>query len=54
MRAHSIVHGVTLAESHASAVRPAELIVSAVTASQTVAAARLARAPCNRALSFST
>ena len=39
MRAHSLVHGVTLAESPASATRWAELTVSAVTASQTVAAA---------------
>jgi 3-hydroxyisobutyrate dehydrogenase-like beta-hydroxyacid dehydrogenase len=39
MRAHAVEHGVTLADSHASAVRRAELVVSAVTASQTVAAA---------------
>jgi 3-hydroxyisobutyrate dehydrogenase-like beta-hydroxyacid dehydrogenase len=39
MRAHAVVHGVTLAASHVEAVRPAALIVSAVTASQTVAAA---------------
>jgi 3-hydroxyisobutyrate dehydrogenase-like beta-hydroxyacid dehydrogenase len=39
LRAHSLVHGVRLAESHAEAVRGAELVVSAVTASQTVAAA---------------
>jgi 3-hydroxyisobutyrate dehydrogenase-like beta-hydroxyacid dehydrogenase len=39
LRAHSVVHGVTLVASHADAVRGAELTVSAVTASQTVAAA---------------
>jgi len=39
MRAHALVHGVTLAESHAAAVQRAELTVSAVTASQTVVAA---------------
>ena len=40
MRAHSVVHGVTLAESHAGAIQGAELTVSAVTASQTVVAAQ--------------
>ena len=39
MRAHAAAHRVTLAESHGDAVRSAELVVSAVTASQTVAAA---------------
>src|SRR5262252_1998617 len=39
MRAHAMVHGLILAESHAGAVREAELTISAVTASQTVAAA---------------
>ena len=39
IRAHALVHGVTLADSHASAVRGAALVISAVTASQTVAAA---------------
>ena len=39
MRAHSLVHGVTLADSHASATQGAALTVSAVTASQTVVAA---------------
>jgi 3-hydroxyisobutyrate dehydrogenase-like beta-hydroxyacid dehydrogenase len=39
LRAHSLVHQVTLGESHAAAVHAADLIVSAVTASQTVAAA---------------
>jgi len=39
LRADSVVHGVTLAASHADAVRGADLTVSAVTASQTVAAA---------------
>jgi 3-hydroxyisobutyrate dehydrogenase-like beta-hydroxyacid dehydrogenase len=40
MRKHARSHGVILAESHADAVRRAELVVSAVTADQTVAAAR--------------
>jgi len=40
LRAHASKHGVTLADSHASAVREAALVVSAVTASQTVAAAQ--------------
>jgi 3-hydroxyisobutyrate dehydrogenase-like beta-hydroxyacid dehydrogenase len=39
LRGHSVVHGVTLAASHADAVRGAALTISAVTASQTVAAA---------------
>jgi len=39
MRAHAAAHRVTLAESHGDAVRSAELVVSAVTASQTAAAA---------------
>ena len=39
MRAHARAHGVTLAGSHAEAVSAAELVISAVTASQTVAAA---------------
>jgi 3-hydroxyisobutyrate dehydrogenase-like beta-hydroxyacid dehydrogenase len=39
MRAHASAHGVTLAGSHAGAVRSAELVISAVTASQTIAAA---------------
>jgi 3-hydroxyisobutyrate dehydrogenase-like beta-hydroxyacid dehydrogenase len=39
MRAHACAHGVTLAGSHAEAVRSAELIISAVTANQTIAAA---------------
>jgi 3-hydroxyisobutyrate dehydrogenase-like beta-hydroxyacid dehydrogenase len=51
LRGHSVVHGVTLAESHADAVRGADLTVSAVTASQTVAAAK-ACAPGLRAGSF--
>jgi 3-hydroxyisobutyrate dehydrogenase len=46
MRAHALVHGVALAESHAGAVRESELTVSAVTASQTVAAAEA----CTRAM----
>ena len=51
LRGHSVVHGVTLAESHADAVRAADLTVSAVTANQTVAAAE-ACAPALRAGSF--
>src|SRR6185295_2213842 len=39
MRAHALVHEVTMAASHADAVRGVELVISAVTASQTVAAA---------------
>jgi len=39
LRAHAVVHAVTLADSHLTAVRSADLVVSAVTASQTVAAA---------------
>jgi 3-hydroxyisobutyrate dehydrogenase-like beta-hydroxyacid dehydrogenase len=39
VRAHALVRGVALADSHAGAVRSADLVVSAVTASQTVAAA---------------
>jgi 3-hydroxyisobutyrate dehydrogenase-like beta-hydroxyacid dehydrogenase len=39
LRAHAREHGVTLAGSHAEAVRSAELVVSAVTSSQTIAAA---------------
>jgi 3-hydroxyisobutyrate dehydrogenase-like beta-hydroxyacid dehydrogenase len=40
MRAHARSSGVVLTESHADAVRRAELVVSAVTARQTVPAAR--------------
>jgi 3-hydroxyisobutyrate dehydrogenase-like beta-hydroxyacid dehydrogenase len=40
MNQHALAHRVTLTESHADAVRDADLIVSAVTASQTVEAAR--------------
>jgi len=39
MRAHALAHGVALTDSHTSAVQGAQLVVSAVTASQTVAAA---------------
>ena len=39
LRAHAAVHGVDLAASHAEAVQGAELVVSAVTASQAVAVA---------------
>jgi len=51
LRGHSVVHGVRLAESHRDAVRGAELTISAVTASQTVAAAE-ACAPGLQAGSF--
>ena len=51
LREHSVVHGVTLAESHVDAVRGAALTISAVTASQTVAAAA-ASTPGLRAGSF--
>jgi 3-hydroxyisobutyrate dehydrogenase-like beta-hydroxyacid dehydrogenase len=40
MREHALFYGVALAGTHADAVRQSELVVSAVTASQTVAAAR--------------
>src|SRR5262245_29361720 len=40
LREHARSLGVTLAQSHAAAVRRAELVVSAVTATQTVAVAR--------------
>jgi 3-hydroxyisobutyrate dehydrogenase len=40
MRAHAARHGVALADSHAQAVRGAALVVSAVTASQTLAVAQ--------------
>jgi 3-hydroxyisobutyrate dehydrogenase-like beta-hydroxyacid dehydrogenase len=40
LREHALRHGVTLAESHAEAVGNAELVVCAVTASETVNAAR--------------
>ncbi|MBK7062811.1 MAG: NAD(P)-dependent oxidoreductase [Rubrivivax sp.] len=36
LREHALLHGVTLAESHADAVRGAQLVISAVTASQAV------------------
>ena len=39
LRAHAAAHGVVLADTHAEAVRGAELVVSAVTASQAVAVA---------------
>jgi 3-hydroxyisobutyrate dehydrogenase-like beta-hydroxyacid dehydrogenase len=39
LREHALLHGVTPADSHAHAVRGAQLVVSAVTASQTVAVA---------------
>jgi 3-hydroxyisobutyrate dehydrogenase-like beta-hydroxyacid dehydrogenase len=40
MRSHASQHGVRLADAHAAAVRDAELVISAVTASQAVAVAR--------------
>jgi 3-hydroxyisobutyrate dehydrogenase-like beta-hydroxyacid dehydrogenase len=40
MHQHAQQHGVALADSHAGAVRDAELVISAVTASQAVAVAR--------------
>ena len=40
LREHALSHGITLAGSHADAVRGAELIVSAVTASQAVSVAQ--------------
>jgi 3-hydroxyisobutyrate dehydrogenase-like beta-hydroxyacid dehydrogenase len=40
MRAHARAHGVELTESHAAAVSETELVISAVTASQTLQAAR--------------
>ena len=40
LRRHAAQHGVVLADSHVAAVRDAELVVSAVTASQAVAVSR--------------
>jgi 3-hydroxyisobutyrate dehydrogenase-like beta-hydroxyacid dehydrogenase len=40
LRSHAQRHGAVLADSHVAAVRDAELVISAVTASQTVAVAR--------------
>jgi len=40
MRSHAREHGIGLADSHAAAVRDADLVVSAVTASQAVAVAQ--------------
>jgi 3-hydroxyisobutyrate dehydrogenase-like beta-hydroxyacid dehydrogenase len=51
MRGHAATHGVTLAASHAALAAPADLIVSAVTASQAVAVA-LACAPALRRDAF--
>ena len=39
LRAHALEHGVALADAHAQAVRGADLVISAVTASQAVAVA---------------
>jgi 3-hydroxyisobutyrate dehydrogenase-like beta-hydroxyacid dehydrogenase len=48
LREHALAHGVTLAASHAEAVRGAQLVISAVTASQAVAVAQACAAglPC--------
>lgn len=51
MRAHAQRHGVALAATHAAAVREADLVISAVTASQTLAVAESA-APGLRAGTF--
>ena len=40
MRAHAAAHGVVLADSHGAAIADAALVISAVTASQTVEVAR--------------
>ncbi len=40
LREHALLNGVTLADSHAAAVRGAELVISAVTASQAVPVAQ--------------
>jgi 3-hydroxyisobutyrate dehydrogenase-like beta-hydroxyacid dehydrogenase len=40
MREHALLHGVRLAEAHAAAVRGADIVICAVTASQAVAAAQ--------------
>jgi len=50
VRAHALLRGVEVADSHAGAVRSAQLVVSAVTATQTVAAAQA----CARALPADT
>jgi 3-hydroxyisobutyrate dehydrogenase-like beta-hydroxyacid dehydrogenase len=50
MRAHAQKHGTTLANDHMSAVKNAQIVISAVTASQTVAVA----ASCAGALSSNT
>ena len=42
LQGHAVAHGVVMAASHAQAVAGAELVVSAVTASQTVAVAQAA------------
>ena len=39
LRAHALAHGVALADDHADLARDADLVISAVTASQTVAVA---------------
>jgi 3-hydroxyisobutyrate dehydrogenase-like beta-hydroxyacid dehydrogenase len=52
MRAHAARHGVVLAASHADAVRGAELVVSAVTASQAVPVAQACAAAVARGAFF--
>ncbi len=54
MRQHARRHGVTLADSHAAAVRKSDLVVSAVTASQAVAVAQACAPGCSAAASSST
>jgi 3-hydroxyisobutyrate dehydrogenase-like beta-hydroxyacid dehydrogenase len=52
MRAHALAHDVRLAMTHAGAVAGAELVVSAVTADQTVAAAEACAATLSRGAFF--
>jgi len=52
MRAHARRHRVALADSHAAAVRDAELVISAVTASQAVAVAQACAAGLARGAFF--
>jgi 3-hydroxyisobutyrate dehydrogenase-like beta-hydroxyacid dehydrogenase len=54
MRTHAQQHDVSLADSHAAAVRDAELVISAVTASQAVAVARACAAGSRAGRSTST
>jgi 3-hydroxyisobutyrate dehydrogenase-like beta-hydroxyacid dehydrogenase len=52
MRSHAQQHGVRLADSHAAAVRDAELVISAVTASQALAVAHACAAGVARGAFF--